>query len=126
MAINDYFDRRIDQVNKPKEVLIGNKIDRRNAMILHINLNIIGVLIGFYLAYVVHIYILAIVYLIVTGLFWYYSTNYKRQFLIGNIIVAILTCLVPLQVVLYENVLLIKAYSLNIKEITNFIFFPLA
>lgn len=125
-VINDYFDRRIDQINKPREVIIGNKIDRRHAMILHINLNITGVFIGFYLAYVVHIYLLAVVYIIVTGLFWYYSTNYKRQFLIGNVIVAVLASLVPLQVVLYENVLLIKAYHIEIKEITTVLFWWVA
>lgn len=131
-VINDYFDRRIDQINKPQEVIIGSKIDRRHAMFLHINLNIIGVFIGFYLAYVVHIYLLALVYIIVTGLFWYYSTNYKRQFLIGNIIVAVLASLVPLQVVLYENVLLYKVYHImnvyhiEIKEITTVLFWWVA
>ena len=125
-VINDYFDRRIDQINRPREVLIGHKIDRRFAMILHIVLNAIGVFIGFYLAYVVHIYILALVYIVVTGLFWYYSTNYKRQFLIGNIIVAVLAALVPLQVVLYENVLLFKAYNIEVTQVMTIIFWWVA
>ncbi|NOZ45369.1 MAG: UbiA family prenyltransferase [Chlorobi bacterium] len=125
-VINDYFDRKIDQINKPGNVLIGQKINRRHAMTLHVVLNILGVVIGFYLAYVVKIYLLAFVYLVVTGLFWYYSTNYKRQFLIGNFIVAILTALVPLQIVLYENVFLLREYHELIQPITNIVFWWVA
>ena len=121
-VINDYFDRRIDLINRPGEVIVGSQIDRRYAMILHIILNLIGVGLGFYLAFVVRIYLLAIVYLAVSGLFWYYSTNYKRQFLIGNLIVAVLTALVPLQVVLYENVLLIRSFDSSVLEISKVIF----
>ncbi len=33
--INDYFDVKIDQINKPNEVIIGRNISRRQALFLH-------------------------------------------------------------------------------------------
>ncbi|MCK4662666.1 MAG: geranylgeranylglycerol-phosphate geranylgeranyltransferase [Bacteroidales bacterium] len=109
--INDYFDRKIDMLNRPSKVIVGKKVNQRTVMIWHILLNIFGVLMGIYLAYITKLHILILVYFIVAGLFWYYSTTYKRQFLIGNIIVSFLASLVPLQVVLYEIVLLNQAYK---------------
>jgi len=44
-------------------------------------------------------------------LLWFYSTNYKRQFLVGNLSVSVLTGLVPLMVVLFEIPLLNRIYG---------------
>jgi len=67
--------------------------------------------------------VLGFVFLIVTGLLWFYSTTYKRQFLIGNVLVAILTALVPLMVVLFEIPELNEAYSeILIKNNSNFMY----
>lgn len=109
--INDYFDTQADLINKPKRVLVGIKISRREAMILHAILNIIGVGIGVYLAFYIKLPSLSLVFVIATGLLWFYSTNYKRQFLVGNLSVAFLTGLVPLMVVLFEIPLLNREYG---------------
>ena len=50
--INDYFDLRIDRINKPDKVLIGKKIKRRTALFLHVLLTVTAVFIGFFLAFV--------------------------------------------------------------------------
>jgi 4-hydroxybenzoate polyprenyltransferase len=52
-------------------------------------------------------------FLVVSGLLYFYSASYKRQFLIGNIIVALLTATVPMLVVFYEWPALYKYYTLN-------------
>jgi 4-hydroxybenzoate polyprenyltransferase len=52
-------------------------------------------------------------FLVVSGLLYFYSASYKRQFLIGNIIVALLTAMVPMLVVFYEWPALYKYYTLN-------------
>jgi 4-hydroxybenzoate polyprenyltransferase len=109
--INDYFDTRADLINKPARVVVGVEIGRRVAMILHAMLNIIGVAIGIYLGFYVNLPALSIVFLLATGLLWFYSTNYKRQFLVGNLSVAFLTGLVPLMVVLFEIPLLNVRYG---------------
>jgi len=109
--INDYFDTRADLINKPARVVVGVAISRRVAMILHLVLNIIGVGIGIYLAFYVGLPALSLVFMLSTGLLWFYSTNYKKQFLVGNLAVAFLTGLVPLMVVLFEIPLLNREYG---------------
>jgi len=109
--INDYFDTRADLINKPARVVVGVSISRKEAMILHMILNIIGVGIGIYLAFYIGLPSLSLVFVLSTGLLWFYSTNYKKQFLVGNLAVAFLTALVPLMVVLFEIPLLNREYG---------------
>jgi 4-hydroxybenzoate polyprenyltransferase len=109
--INDYFDTQADMINKPARVVVGIKISRRVAMTMHALLNILGVGIGVYLSFYIKLPALSFVFVIATGLLWFYSTNYKRQFLVGNLSVALLTGLVPLMVVLFEIPMLNRAYG---------------
>lgn len=110
-VINDYFDTHTDLLNRPREVIVGTKIHRRFAMIFHLALNIVGVGLGFYLSFYIGIPYLGLLFLLVAGVLWFYSTTYKRQFLVGNLIVAILTALVPLMVVVFEIPLLNAEYK---------------
>jgi 4-hydroxybenzoate polyprenyltransferase len=109
--INDYFDTQADLINKPARVVVGVAISRKVAMILHMILNILGVGIGVYLAFYVGLPSLSLVFVLSTGLLWFYSTSYKKQFLVGNLAVAFLTGLVPLMVVLFEIPLLNREYG---------------
>ncbi len=110
-VINDYFDRKIDTINKPQKVIIGNTIHRRFAIILHFTLNSIAVLLAGYLAWKFKNPIIIVVYIMIAGIFWLYSTTYKKQFLIGNIIVALGTAMIPLQVAYFDIISLNKAYN---------------
>jgi len=59
--------------------------------------------------------------LLISGILWYYSSSYKRQFLIGNILVAILTAMVPLMPVLFEiPVLNLKYMDLLVARNSDF------
>lgn len=109
--INDYFDTRTDMINKPTRVVVGVEVGRRQAMILHAMLNIIGVGIGIYLSFYIKLPTLSLVFMLATGLLWFYSTTYKRQFLVGNLSVSFLTGLVPMMVVLFEIPLLNRVYG---------------
>ena len=62
--INDYFDTQADLINKPKRVVVGVKIHRRIALILHAVMNIMGVGIGVYLAFYIKLPSRSIVFLI--------------------------------------------------------------
>ena len=120
-VINDYFDIRTDLINKGR-VIVGTKISRRRAMLWHSIFNITGVMIGFYISWRTGYIWLGALFLVVSGLLYFYSASYKRQFLIGNIIVAILTAMVPLLVVLYEWPALYRYYAINAIEVPNFNF----
>lgn len=111
-VINDYFDIRADLINRGK-VIVGTKIERRTAMLWHLVLNVIGVLIGFYISWRSGFLMMGALFLIVSGLLYFYSASYKKQFLIGNVIVAILTAAVPMIVALYEWPALYRYYAVN-------------
>lgn len=115
-VINDYFDTKTDLVNRPDRVIVGRTLNRRWAILLHVILNTIGIGLGVYISFYIGIPALSVVFVLITGILWFYSTTYKRQFLIGNVIVAFLTALVPLMVILFEIPLLNKEYGLLMKE----------
>ena len=125
-AINDYFDTKTDLINRPETVVVGKHINRRHVMTLHIVFNTLAVILGFYISWQIHLWKLLYIYIIITGLLWFYSTSYKKQFLVGNIIVAFLTAMVPLMTVLYEIPPLNKEYFdalLELKDNFNDVFF---
>ena len=47
-VINDYFDRKIDTVNHPEDVIVGRSISLRHTMTIHLVLTTLGVLLGIY------------------------------------------------------------------------------
>ena len=88
--INDYFDLNIDQINKPGKNVFVKAIHRRWAIIWHFVFSVLGIVatamaVGFDKWYL----ILAIFRCV--ALLWFYSTSFKRQLLVGNIVISLLT-----------------------------------
>ena len=118
-VINDYFDIKTDLINKGK-VIVGTRIPRRQAMMWHNLFNIAGVSIGFYISWKAGYFWLGTMFLVVSGLLYFYSASYKRQFLIGNLVVATLVAMVPLLVVIYEWPALYRYYTINAVTLPDF------
>ncbi|MFW5777639.1 MAG: geranylgeranylglycerol-phosphate geranylgeranyltransferase [Bacteroidota bacterium] len=112
-AINDYFDLRIDRINKPDRILLGRLIPRRKAIFYHSLFNILALLIGLYLAYAAHRWQLAFIFLIIPLLLWLYSIRYKRKFLAGNLIVAALSAFVVAIVWVFDAHMLIAHKNMD-------------
>lgn len=108
-VINDYFDTRIDRINKPGEVIVGRTVKRRVAMTAHAVLSGVGLVLGAFVAWRSGLMKWATIPAFAIGALWVYSTTFKRQLIIGNGLVATLTALVPLTVGLYELPLLQQA-----------------
>jgi 4-hydroxybenzoate polyprenyltransferase len=85
-VINDYYDVKIDYINKPDRVVVGRSIARRYAILLHVFLSTLGILIGVYLSWEIAAVNVAAVFLL-----WLYSNLLKRLPFIGNLSVALLT-----------------------------------
>jgi len=85
-AINDYYDIKIDLINKPERVVIGKSITRRYAIFFHTVLSFAGVGIGFLLSWKI-----GLVNFVSGFLLWWYSNSLKRQPFVGNFTVALLT-----------------------------------
>lgn len=109
-VINDYFDTRTDTINRPDTVIVGRAITRRMAISMHWTFNALGVLFGVLVSFSMGQPSLSFVFILIPGILWFYSTSYKRRFLLGNILVALLTALVPLMPLLFEIPLLHTAY----------------
>ena len=104
--INDYFDIKIDSINRPEKMVLGKTIAMRTAIIIHSLFNIIALLISGFIAMQEHSFFLPMVQLFCTVLLWFYSTKFKREYMIGNIVVSLLTSLTIITLILYEPVLL--------------------
>lgn len=86
--INDYYDIKIDLINKPERVVIGKGITRRYAILYHTLLSFTGIAIGTYLNWKIGVLNFGAAFLL-----WWYSNSLKRQPLVGNIVVSLLTAL---------------------------------
>ncbi len=96
--INDYYDIKIDLINKPERVVIGKSITRRYALFFHSVLSLVGVALGFLLGWKV-----GVIHFLSVFLLWWYSNSLKRQPFIGNFVVAWLTSIsIVLVNILYD------------------------
>lgn len=100
--INDYFDVKTDKINHPETVVIDKVIKRRTAMLLHLVFSGIGLLLGAWLAYRCFALRLVLFQVVAISLLWYYSTHFKKQLLIGNLVIALLTAVIPFMPLAYE------------------------
>lgn len=101
--INDYFDINIDIINKPDKMVVDKIIGRRWAMAWHTILNMAGVSIGFIVAWKIGQIYLGFTQVVCSLLLWFYSTSFKRQVLIGNVVISLLTALSVVVVGFYEK-----------------------
>jgi 4-hydroxybenzoate polyprenyltransferase len=106
-VINDYFDVKIDRINRPDELIVTRTIPKPVTMQLSIGLSVAGVVCGIAAAGLLRSMTLAILFVIVPGLLWFYSSSYKRLFMIGNLIIALLAALTPMLVAM-SNVAILK------------------
>jgi len=86
--INDYYDVKIDLINKPNRVIVGRILKRRVAMVAHTILNFTGIAIGFLLSWQI-----GVINFVTAVVLWLYSNQLKRIALLGNITVSLLTAL---------------------------------
>ena len=115
-VINDYFDLRTDKINRPENVIVGKKVKRRVALLLHVLFSFAGVFIGLYLAYITRKENYVFLFVFIPAILWAYSTSLKKQFLIGNLTIALLTAIVPYLVVSLEFAALEQVHG---REIVN-------
>lgn len=100
--INDYFDLEIDEINKPKKVILGGEIPIDKARIFYFVLNILGVSIGTYLSFKIDQYQFSLLFFLTAFLLFSYSQKYKRSPFIGNFVVAALSAVTLFLVWLFE------------------------
>ena len=122
--INDYFDINIDQVNKPNKVVVGSHISRRWVIFWHLLFSVLGIYIStiaFPFKLYLHIHLSNLLTIL---LLWFYSTNFKKNFLIGNVVIALLTAW-SIAVVYFSKFTVQQLFNPNINDVANFRFVKL-
>jgi len=108
--INDYYDVKIDTINKPKRVIIGKGVSRRWAMVWNITFNAIAIgLSWWYLSLLVSAINFGSIFLL-----WLYSNQLKRLALVGNLAIAVLSATSVAVVALQfpQNIYLVLVFAI--------------
>ena len=95
-VINDYFDVKIDRINRPDEVVVTRTVSKPSAMRLSMTLSGIGIACGIAAAVLLRSLTIGILFVLIPGLLWFYSSSYKRLFMVGNLIIALLAATTPM------------------------------
>lgn len=91
--INDILDVEIDWINKKNAVVVGQEISVQTAWLLYFTLNLVALGLSIWLQAID----LLVFFLGAIILLYFYSTLWKRQALIGNVVVAFLCAWVVLE-----------------------------
>lgn len=119
-VINDYFDVKIDEINHPIYHVVGKGVSKHAAMTLFIVLAVVGILsggaIGLYTYLSLNVPIMLaftymILFMVLIGILWFYSSAYKRMLVVGNVIAAGLNAMVPMLVGVYFTFFLLMKYG---------------
>ena len=97
-VINDYFDVKIDRINRPDELIVTRTVSKPAAMQLSLWLSGTGIACGIAAAVLLRSLTIGILFVLVPGLLWFYSSSYKRLFMVGNLTIALLAGLTPMLV----------------------------
>ena len=123
--INDLYDINIDQLNNKRNVISHGLVSIKNAWILYIILNTIGLYLGFFLAFTINQPWLSLIFLYSVISLWLYSKNMKKAFLIGNIQVSILASLSIMNVALFDLFPILNNANISHHTINNNIIYNL-
>ena len=90
--INDVFDFRIDRINKPDKLIVSTHLSRKKVVTAYIVAHIL--LVGYIVVFLPLEAILLNVF--AAALLFFYAFYFKRVSVAGNLMIALLTCLVIL------------------------------
>lgn len=113
--INDYYDVKIDVINRPQSVVIERIISRKQAIIAHSVISTLALLIGISVSIQ-----LFVIFMLSTLLLWWYSNYLKKKPFWGNLSIASLsaTSVLVMAVAYNKNTTPLYFYSTLIFTIT--------
>ncbi|HUR64851.1 MAG TPA: geranylgeranylglycerol-phosphate geranylgeranyltransferase [Chitinophagaceae bacterium] len=117
--INDYFDINIDEVNKPRRMVVDKVIHRRWAIAWHFMLSASGVLLTVLALPFLQKWYLILANIFCVAMLWLYSTNFKKQLLTGNLVISLLTAWTIL-IIFFSKVDLAAAFGSGDTHQTKF------
>lgn len=116
-TINDYFDTKVDAINRSEKMVVGRKIKRRQAQLLHLVFTFSSIAISFYVGYKLHLIPWAFMTVGAAILLWFYTVNYKKKYLVGNLVISTLTAALVVTLGFCE---IIPALETNLEDQARF------
>ncbi len=110
-VINDLYDTEADRINKKGKILLLDLMSEKQAQLLYFSLTLSGIALGYFVASQAGLYQLVFFHIVSATLLWVYSSYFKSSVLIGNIIVATFSALVPLCYFSFETFCFISCYG---------------
>ena len=129
-VINDCFDVEADKVNKPDKALIPNVFSQKEANLFYVVLTFVGLVSGLVSCVMVlnvKFYMLFAIIVLVAGLFYSYSSTYKKKLFVGNLIVSLLALMAVFLPYLFEvlylsdNLLILSTCRDLVKNVVYFV-----
>lgn len=93
--INDLQDLETDRINRPNRVLISQQLSLKSVTQAYWIMSVLGLFISGYLAWHIRDWWQLLIYPVVWFLLWSYSMRFKKQLLVGNLVVAYFVAFVP-------------------------------
>jgi 4-hydroxybenzoate polyprenyltransferase len=94
--INDIYDVFPDAINKPNALIIGKHIEMKKALLVYLILNLGAILIAMMIGASLNSMFYLFLHSFSIVLLWLYSRYLKKVFFVGNVVVALLTGLIPI------------------------------
>ncbi|MBO5798864.1 MAG: geranylgeranylglycerol-phosphate geranylgeranyltransferase [Paludibacteraceae bacterium] len=130
-VINDYYDMKIDEFNRPLTRIVGKEISRKQTMFFYLSLSAVALVAGVGLWFLFGLEVFEagkaaggslfsvmldtrnyfIVFVVMFGLLWFYSSSYKRLLIVGNLIVSLTVAMVPFVVAMFNVRILTEVYA---------------
>ena len=111
--INDYLDITNDQINE-KDPVIGYYIKSNIAIYFYIIFSLIGIILGTLVSFNIGYPKFSLIFFITASLLWFYSSSFKKSFLLGNLIIAFLSASIPLLILIYDLLPIIQYFKTEI------------
>lgn len=114
--VNDYFDVKIDRINRPITRVVDLFVSRDTIFNLYVGVTTIAVVCAGVLSYIASCFDYFFIFVAVIGLLWFYSSSYKRTWW-GSLLLAVAVAMIPVIVCMYDNwFVLMHEMSLQIDQ----------
>ena len=100
--VNDIYDYKLDQINKPEKVVLGKFLKSRDAIIIYMLFNSLAIALSIFLCIKINREIYILIFLLIIYCLWLYSKKLKKYKIIGNILIAFFISLSILNVPVFS------------------------
>jgi 4-hydroxybenzoate polyprenyltransferase len=108
---NDYNDANCDRINHPNKKILSELFSQKTMYFVLGFLAFLSVNIGIYIAFLIGNFKCVLFQIVALGLLWFYSTHYKKQFLVGNFIISFLSLMMFVQPAFYDPIMFPPYYN---------------